>query len=163
MNKAEILTLYDYNYWATGRILQAAAPLSPEQFSAPAPVSFGSLRGTLVHAFSTERIWRQRCQEGLSPTALLSEAEFPTLADLSQRWSEEESAMHTYLDGLDEQALAAWIRYTSTRGVSYETPLWQILMHVVNHGTQFRSEAGVILSSLGHSPGDVDLIFYLRR
>jgi uncharacterized damage-inducible protein DinB len=37
------------------------------------------------------------------------------------------------------------------------------LVHVVNHGTQFRSEAAVALTEYGHSPGDLDLIFYLRQ
>ncbi len=32
MKMAEVMTLFDYNYWATGRVLDAAANLRPEQF-----------------------------------------------------------------------------------------------------------------------------------
>ena len=35
MNASDILTLYDYNFWATRRILAACAQVSPEQFLAP--------------------------------------------------------------------------------------------------------------------------------
>jgi uncharacterized damage-inducible protein DinB len=36
-------------------------------------------------------------------------------------------------------------------------PIWQMLVHVVNHGTQHRAEAGTLLTAEGRTPGDVDL------
>ncbi len=162
MNKSEIILLYDYNCWANARVLDAAAGVSQEQFTAPYALSHSSLRGALAHTLGTEIMWRLRCQEGISPAALVAESEFSTLAALRRRWEEEERAMRAFLASLEAGALDRPVRYTNTKGKAYETPLWQILVHLVNHGTQFRSEAGVALTAYGCSPGDIDLTVYLR-
>lgn len=164
MNKSDILTLYDYNYWATSRILHAAEGLTPEEYVTPMPgISHGTLRATLVHALAAEHIWRQRCLEGVSPTSLLSEDELPTLEALRNKWTEEERKMRAGLDALTDEALPEPIVYGTTGGRNLSQPLGQLLTHVVNHGTQHRAEAAVILSAFGRSPGDVDLVKFLRE
>ncbi len=62
----DILTLCDYNCWATEKIMQSTANLSVDQFTSPTACSHGSLRGTIVHILSAEWIWRLSCQEGKS-------------------------------------------------------------------------------------------------
>ncbi len=39
-------------------------------------------------------------------------------------------------------------------------PVWRMLVHVVNHGTQHRAEAAVLLTAKGRSPGELDLMNY---
>ena len=163
MHTADILTLYEYNYWANARVLRAAANVSAAQFTAPARLSHGGLRGTLVHTLSAEVVWRLRFQEGVSPSALLDQDEFPTLESLRLRWDAEEHAMRAFLGSLHDDDLNRTVRYTSTKGIPYENVLWNILVHVVNHGTQSRAEAAVLLTEYGQSPGDLDLILFLRE
>ncbi|HEY3343342.1 MAG TPA: DinB family protein [Anaerolineaceae bacterium] len=163
MKKDEFSILFQYNYWANGQILKVSALAGDSFYTAPAKVSFGSLQGTLVHILSTEWMWRLRCQEGKSPSFHLSQDDFPTLQILGQRWLEEERTMLAYLNSLKDADLDRAIRYTNTRGVTYTNPLWQLLLHLSNHGTQSRSEAAVILTQAGHSPGDLDLILFLRQ
>ncbi len=163
MKTNEIVQLYEYKAWADARILATAAGPSTAQFLEPvARLSHGSLRGTLVHALSAQWIWRSRCQ-GNSPQSVLPEADFPTLDALRARWEDETQAMRSYLAGLSDADLGQTIHYTSTRGQPYENTLWHILLHVVNHTTQHRSEAAMLLTEWGHSPGDLDLIMFLRE
>ena len=163
MQKTEILSLYAYNRWANRRILEATKQISPGQFLAPAPVSFGSLRGTLVHLLGAETLWRKRCQDKISPSVLLAEEQLPTFDLLREYWQEEENAWQAFLNDLSDEALHRVVHYTSMKGVPFETVLWQILLHVVNHGTQCRSEAAVVLTSYNQSPGDLDYILFLRQ
>ena len=163
MHQTDIVTLYDYNYWATRRVVGAAAHLTAEQFTAPTPLSWGSVRDVLTHMFGAEWIWRLRCQEGLAPAKLLDSTEFPTLDVLLARWATEETAMRAYVAGLTDAALNGPLIYRNTAGKAFDAVLWQILTHVVNHGTQHRAEVAHVLTGLGHSPGDIDFIVYLRE
>ncbi len=144
MNKADIQLLFEYDAWAWQRVLAQAARLTPEQYVAPAPTPQGSLRGTLVHGLSAERTWLLRWQ-GESPAALLREEDVPTYAALAAAWE------------------AATLQYKTTKGAPMTNVLWQIIAHVVNHGTQHRSEAAMILTQYGYSPGDLDFIVFLRE
>jgi uncharacterized damage-inducible protein DinB len=163
MNVSDLLTMYEYNYWANRKILRAAADLTPEQFVAPQDLSWGSIRDVLVHIMGAEWVWRMRCQEHRSPSAMLDPAQFPTLDALTSRWNEEEAAMRAYLESLNETALAQPLAYVSTGGRPFSSTLWHILLHVVNHGTQHRAEVAHLLTQLGHSPGDIDMILFSRE
>ncbi len=162
MQMQDMLTLYEYNYWANGRILATAANVSPEQFSLPSTRSYGSLRHILLHTLDTEFGWRMRCQHNQSAPDM-SEAEFPTLDVMQRRWHEDETDMHAYLAGLQDNDLAGLVRYTTDIGEKRERVLWHCLLHVVNHGTQHRSEAADLLTEYGSSPGDLDFTVFLSE
>ncbi|HEX6288835.1 MAG TPA: DinB family protein [Herpetosiphonaceae bacterium] len=164
MNIRDILTLYDYNYWATRRILAASMQVSPEQFMAPTAHSFGSLRGTLVHALDGECAWRMLCHhQTIAFFGALKEDAFPTCDVLARRWYEEERAMREYLALLTDDDVNAYVRYTTPEGEKRERLLWHCLLHVVNHGTQHRSEAAAILTGYGSSPGLLDFTAFLNE
>jgi uncharacterized damage-inducible protein DinB len=157
----DMLTLYEYNYWANKQILAAAARVSQEQFSAPSGRSYGSLHSTLLHTLDSEFGWRMLCQYS-QLTLALSAAEFPSLELIQMRWQEEETAMRTYLAGLHDD-LDGLVRYTTDSGEKRERVLWHCLLHVVNHGTQHRSEAADLLTEYGSSPGDLDFTVFLNE
>jgi uncharacterized damage-inducible protein DinB len=163
MHKTDLITLYDYNYWANARILDAAAQVTPDQYCAPANLSHGSLRATLVHTFVAELVWRTRCQAGISLPALPTQAEYPTLEILRAHWLDEEGKMRLYLASLTGESMDTPVQYVTTSGVPYSNLLWNLLVHVVNHGTQSRAEAGLALASYGHSPGDLDMVLFFRE
>lgn len=160
MNKQDILTLYNYNQWANAKILNAASNVTREQYLASASFPHGGLRGTLVHAMFAEWIWRTRW-EGTSPATRLKPEEFPTLEALRVRWAEEEKQLMDFVAGVSEERLNATFNYQNTSGKPFTKILWQVMAHVVNHGTQHRTEAAAILTDLGHSPGDIDMITFL--
>ncbi len=162
MNQSEIRDLYDYNYWANRRILDTAEHVTPEQFTAPSPQSWGSLQSTLVHIVDTEMGWRSLLR-GQPAARDLKPEDFPTVEVLRQYWQADEQAMRAYLDGLSNADLQGIISYHTDTGVLRERIVWHCLFHVVNHGMQHRSEAAALLTNYGHSPGDIDFTVFLNE
>jgi uncharacterized damage-inducible protein DinB len=164
MNKKDIQLLYDYNRWCNACILGTVAKLTDEQFLAPGTFPHGGLHGTLIHTLFAEWVWRMRWQ-GTPPDYHYrwKPEEFPTFAALQTRWLEEETLLMEFVAGLTDKKLKSELEYTSTEGGRYKRVLWETMAHLVNHGTQHRTEATVILTDLGHSPGDIDLIVFINE
>ena len=162
MNKQDIQLLYKYNSWANARILNSASKVTSEQYLASASYPHGGLRNTLVHVLFAEWIWRLRWQ-GESPAFRMKPEDFPTFASLKKRWREEEKILDAFVESLTDKKLKSTFQYKTTHGNSMENVLWEVIAHVVNHGTQHRSEAAAMLTEMGRSPGDIDLIVFLRE
>ena len=159
----DLKTLYQYNKWANRKIWRQAELVSQADLMAPTIFPYGSLRDTLVHAFTAEWIWRLRTQEGLSPTAMLDPNDFPDLPVLWQRWEVENHQMQAFVNTLSDVDLKRLITYKTTEGSTNAHMLGHILTHVVLHGMQHRAEMAAMLTDYGYSPGELDLIVYLRE
>jgi uncharacterized damage-inducible protein DinB len=155
-----IRTMYRYNTWANAQIVDAATRLSPEQFVAGGGASFDSVRDTLVHTLAAQWLWLERWQ-GRSPRAMPAAGEFADLASVRARWDGIERATQAFVAALTEARLAEVVEYLNMEGVRWAYPLWQQMLHQVNHGTQHRSEAAVMLTHFGHSPGWLDFLYFI--
>src|SRR6266404_3242494 len=160
MLDAVIRNLYDYNAWANARILDTAAKLTREQLLAPGGASFDSVRDTLAHTMSAQWLYLERWQ-GRSPRGWPDASPYPDLAAIRARWELIEHDTQAFVAALDDARLAAVVEYTNMQGEPWAYPLWQQMIHQVNHATQHRSEAAVMLTKLGCSPGGLDLLYFV--
>jgi uncharacterized damage-inducible protein DinB len=131
-------------------VLDAAVGIDEATWSAERIVDERGLGGILVHQLGAHQRWRHQLS-GMPGTPRPERDPLPTVEGIREAWDEEFDAMDVWLDGLDDAFLA---------GTDDDVPIWQLLLHLANHGTQHRSEAAVLLTEAGHSPGDLDLIDY---
>jgi uncharacterized damage-inducible protein DinB len=171
MKLDEIKLLCEYNDWADAHLLAACAQVRPEQYAAPGSYGRGGLRATMVHIL--DNIWQQRItlqgfyQEPLADKAAydateLHEGAFPTLAMLHERWLIEQQEMRAYLDTLTEEKLNGTIHYVIP-GAKRARVVWHILLDLILHAAQHRSEVAALLTSYGQSPGDFDFIMFMNQ
>jgi uncharacterized damage-inducible protein DinB len=172
MSAGHYRLLFAYNTWANQRVLEQAARTGEVDYFQPAPgLSFGSLHATLVHILIGELVWLARWQGGKPPGALkdarqanrIAAIEIPSFADLYRIWDAELQKQRSFFEGLQDDAIDRPVSYVTQLGEPNLQPLSQLMVHVFNHGTQFRAEAAVRLTQLGLSPGDLDLIVYIRN
>jgi uncharacterized damage-inducible protein DinB len=144
--------LVKYHAWANQRILDAAQHLSDQDFHRPASLDHGTAFQTLRHLADVNWSWREFCS-GHDPGETYAWDLFPLddLKTIRAFIAEEDVRLREYVEGLDQATLAERLGTKSF-------PRWLLIAHVVNHGTQHRSELARYLTELGHSPGDMDLI-----
>src|SRR5438270_1836821 len=162
MSPDEIRTLFDYNSWANRRSLGAAEKLTMEQFTRPMGSSFSSVRDTLAHIYGAEWIWLERFR-GRSPSALPSFNQFPDVASLRETWLELEERLLSFVGGIRQTDLDSVLQYKTLKFGLYTNPLWQSMMHVINHGTYHRGQVTTMLRQLGAQPILLDLMHFYRE
>jgi uncharacterized damage-inducible protein DinB len=160
MQRDTIRTLFDFDAWATGKILDQIDGLTPEQYAEQSGTGGQSIRQILTHMLIAQQLWRVRCETGRTAVAIGAD-DFPTVASYRQGWVAERLALDAYLATLDDGALARPICF-ERRGETYAYTLWHILFQLINHGTQHRSEVAERLTAYGHSPGDLDFFLFVR-
>jgi uncharacterized damage-inducible protein DinB len=87
--------------------------------------------------------------------------ECPDLAAVRARWDRIERDTQAFVAGLSDARLAQVVEYINTEGQRWAYPLWQQMIHQVNHATQHRSEAAVMLTQFGFSPGWLDFLLFI--
>ncbi len=161
MDVMALRLLFEYNRWANRRTREAVARVSPEQFGREIGGSYGSLRSTLAHLVAAEWVWVRRWK-GASPTAPPFEDRELTLETLAAKWQPIETETQAYLDALTAADLEQTIHYSNTRGQPFAEPLWQQLLHVVNHSSYHRGQVVTLLRQLDAEPLGTDLIAFFR-
>ena len=153
MTPSELRDLFAYDRWATERVLAALDGIDDESWRQSEVIDERGLGGILVHMLGAYQRWHH----GLAEDGIESRPEREPLlsaVELRARWEAEWPSMEAFLASVDEIWLAR-----DDEGV----PFAGMLRHLVNHGTQHRAEAAVLLTQDGRSPGDLDLIVWLEE
>jgi uncharacterized damage-inducible protein DinB len=153
MQVDEVRWLFAYDRWATRRVLAVLDGIDPAVWGQTDVVGERGLGSILVHHLGASQRWRHSFQQdGEEPEP--EREPLLTVEELRSRWDAE-------WDAVDE-----WLPTVTDGFVAYVhdgVPVWQMLVHVVNHGTQHRAEAAALLTGEGRSPGELDLINFAEE
>lgn len=154
-----LLSLADYGGWANERLYDAAERLSPEQLDATPDGAYTSVRGNLLHIVGATALWLSRwsgepVHPAYRPGTLV---DVPSIREASAQVT---AAQRAYIAALPADGLDRPLAYTATTGQQFERRLGDTVMQVLAHGTHHRGEVAMALTMLGHSPGDLDYVFF---
>ena len=128
-----------YNAWANGRVYDAVARLTSEQYRADRGAFFKSVHGSLNHLLVTDRIWMQRFTgKGEAPDRL-DAILFETFEALRAAREAEDRRIVDFVEGLDDVSIAGTIKYRRiSTPEEFEQELAPALAHWFNHQTHHR-------------------------
>jgi uncharacterized damage-inducible protein DinB len=150
---------YDYHFAENRKLWERyITPLSHEQFTQAVSYSRGSVRDQIVHLMDCDDVWFSELQ-GVEPSGPVLPAAFEDREAIRAHWDNVEKKMRDYLAGLQD-------------GMLFEKPIkepeedkdlvvWQVLLHVVNHGTDHRAQLLRQLNDFGVQTAYQDFIFYI--
>ncbi len=158
---ADTLRLHlDYTAWASHRLLDCATKLSEEELTRDFKTADKNVLETLVHVFAADRLWLSRIQA--TPRSTFIDPEDRQLAALTSEWPALQQRWEQWAAPLTDQDAQKQIAYHDLEGKPYQQPLWQIVLHVVNHGTHHRGQVSGFLRTMGHTPPKIDLSAFYR-
>jgi uncharacterized damage-inducible protein DinB len=157
----DLEVLFDYDRWANDKLFGAMAELTPDQFTQEVAGSYGSVRNTLVHMLSAQWGWIDRCG-GTPRGAALNAADYPTFASVLERWRQIEGYVRAFLSTLRDEDLGRGVEFALGNGPRQTMRLGELLHHAAAHSVHHRGQVALLLRSLGHAPGNFDMLFYYR-
>lgn len=143
--------LFDYDRWANREALASLRALSSPP---PRPVKL------LAHIVAAEWLWLNRLRREKQAMAVWPD--FPLtgceaeLDALERPWTD-------YLAALTPDRLAQRTAYTNTKGESFETPVRDVLMHVVMHSAYHRGQIASDVRGAGGTPAYTDYVHAVRK
>lgn len=159
MNAAAFRHFYNYHF-TENRIIweRYITPLAYEQFTQPVGYSLGSVRDQVVHLMSVEEIWFSELR-GVEPAAPWPSATVDDRASIRAHWDSIEQRVRAYLADLCDEML--FTKPIKEPEEDRDLIVWQVLLHVVNHGTDHRAQLLRLLNDLGVKTVSQDYIFYV--
>jgi len=158
MNANAFRHFYDYHFTENRKILDMCiSSLSQEQFTQNVNYSAGSVRNQIVHLMSVDDTWFSGLR-GVEIPESLDPANFDDRNNIRAHWNNVEQNMRAYLAQLRDDML---FEKPFADGEDKDLILWQVLLHVVNHGTDHRAQLLRLLKDLGVKTTSQDYIFYV--
>lgn len=138
----------DYMKWADEVALNAVAQQMPESLN------------TLQHIYLAEQVWLARVRGNPLARLILADAP-PDVAELQRLWPGLHGEWIDLAASTEDWSIP--VHYRLMSGVEGDSPLWQIVMHLTNHGSYHRGQVSAMLRTAGFTPAATDLLLYYRR
>ena len=152
---------FEATWNARGRLLAAAASLSPEEWTREFPFSFKSLRDLFAHVIEVEGSWVMENIE-------TSEWKYPDAAEVARTYATPQLARSRGEEVADRtrRVLAAYVpdrllevrRGTEMDGTGTTFTVEQILTHVFTHELRHQGQLQAMLRLLGKPAPNADWI-----
>lgn len=156
MNATAFRHFFNYHFAENRKLWDTCImTLSDAEFADPVSYSLGALRNHVVHLMSVDDTWFSGLRGAPIPDPL-DPADFADRAAIRAYWDDVEQRMRDWLAALRDDRLFD----TPLDGEDAGLAVWQVLLHVVNHGTDHRAQMLRMLYDLGVQTTAQDYIFY---
>jgi uncharacterized damage-inducible protein DinB len=151
----------EFMRWADDIMFAALSQAPPDQIIVDRGSSFKSLFDTLNHVYLAELVWLRRVQgqQDAKITDLPSPADMDALG---RAWPEVHRAWIDWSRSQSGDDFQKPLIFRNMKGAETQLPHWQLVLHLVNHGSYHRGQVATMLRQAGIKPPGTDLIAFYR-
>jgi uncharacterized damage-inducible protein DinB len=135
--------VFRYNQWANLRLLGMCAELSDAQLDATTKGTFGSVRETLIHMLASEERYVRTLTAKIPTPPLEDLTQFTDFDELRRCAQGSGEALIAFAEQVDQGELS---RTLHLDGGTYDAPVIVVVIQVINHGIDHRSQIATLLS-----------------
>lgn len=142
--------LFAHLAWAdreTLRSLRAAASDLPKA------------RELLAHVLGAESVWLARIESREPDVAVWPELSLDACEELARR---VHAAYDDLLARLDDGGFERSVHYRNSAGLTFDSTIGDILLHVALHGSYHRGQVAALVRAAGSTPSPTDYIGFVR-
>jgi uncharacterized damage-inducible protein DinB len=137
-----------YNIWANQKIMEVIQALPEEKQLAEVTSSFNSLYKTVLHMWDAESAWWQRMK--LQERVVIPSENFKgSMKDVISGLMQQSNQWLEWISSASDIALDHVFQYQNSRKEQFKQPVYQMVLHVMNHGTYHRGQLITMLRQLG--------------
>jgi uncharacterized damage-inducible protein DinB len=136
-----------YNVWASKLLFERIGKLSEEEIHKEIVSSFPSVYKTIQHMWLAEEVWWQRLKL-VENIELQSEKFTGSLNEMTAILARQSQQWVDWVDTATDNQIAHVFAYVRNKE-QQKMPVYQMLLHVFNHGTYHRGQLVTMLRQLG--------------
>ena len=155
----DLVTLFSFDRWANGKVLEACRGLTAGQFVAEPVPGWSSVRSTIHHIVMATEI-NLRAAAGDAEGRLLTEDDVATVDDAARFLDHIYARFEELCPTLTPERLNAVVTLHAI-GRTFTLPRWAILRHIVNHATYHRGQIASKLKRFGIEPPNTDFFWWM--
>jgi len=164
MNESSDLSvLVKYKIWADKVFYHAISKLPDEELQQDRPMLFKNILSLLNHSYSMDIVWKSHLErkprnlETRNPDSSSSFADLRSAQAKINRWYEH------YIDDLPIEKHREMVNFTFIGSGTGKMRRFEIIQHVVNHGSYHRGHIEGVPYQLSIEPPTTDMPVFLRE
>jgi len=151
--------LFSYHWYTNERLIDFAGNLSDYDYKMSSGYGNGSIHEIFSHILRVDQAWRLSIGATKQhPPVDIND--FPSINLIKAGFDAEHREWDILLSKLSDEYIANNIIIRNIKGKEYAFPCWRVLEHVILHGMQHHAEISQLLTAKGHSPSNIDFLFY---
>nr|WP_186324894.1 DinB family protein [Paenibacillus bovis] len=152
------IQLFEYHVWANKKLIKHLRSLPEEVFVNQVNSVFPTIAETFGHMLAVDEM----CYLRLKGVYLqqIGQKKLNTIEETENKLDDLYDDINHFF--INIESVENTVVYKNTKGNQFNNKVFEIVQHIVNHGTYHRGNIAAMIRQLGYEGTSTDYIFYLR-